>query len=167
MPIQPSVVLTPSDPNCYERALALLKEQFGSKYLIATNIMRTLSDGPMATTPRQIRTLAYELRNAQITLMNEGMYTEINTQTCIVSICKRMSNELCEKWTSLTTTNRKKHGNYLPFSKFVDCVEDEAGRLNDPVLEERHLTMNHQDINPQNHLQHLRGMLVRQPLTCL
>ena len=126
--------IDPSDPNCYERALALLKEQFGSKYLIATNIMRTLSDGPMATTPRQIRTLAYELRNAQITLTNEDMYAEINTQTCIVSVCKRMSNELREKWTSLTTTNRRKHGDYLPFSKFVDFVEDEAGRLNDPVF---------------------------------
>ena len=73
--------IDPSDPNCYERALAPLKEQFGSKYLIATNIMRTLSDGPMATTPRQIRTLAYELRNAQMTLTNEDMYPEINTQT--------------------------------------------------------------------------------------
>ena len=27
--------IDPSDPNYYERALALLKEQFGSKYLIA------------------------------------------------------------------------------------------------------------------------------------
>ena len=126
--------IDPSDPNCYERALALLKEQFGSKYLIATNIMRTLSNGPMATTPRQIRTLAYELRNAQITLTNEDMYAEINTQTCIVSVCKRMSNELRDKWTSLTTTNRRKHGDYLPFSKFVDFVEDEAWRLNDPVF---------------------------------
>ena len=93
-----------------------------------------ISDGPMVTTPRQIRTLAYELRHAQITLRTEDMYAEIDTQTCIVSICKRMSNELREKWTSLTTTNRRKHGNYLPVSKCVDFVEDEAGRLNDPLF---------------------------------
>ena len=126
--------IDPGDSRCYERALTILKEQFGSKYIIATSILSNLNNGPIAATPKQIRSLAYELKNAEVTLTNENMYSEINTQTCVVSVCKRLSKELREKWTSLTTRNQRKHGDYLSFSEFVSFVEEEAGRLNDPVF---------------------------------
>ena len=91
--------IDPGDSRCYERALTILKEQFGSKYIIATSIMSNLNNGPIAATPKQIRSLAYELKNAEVTLTNENN----NTQTCVVSVCKRLSKELREKWTSRTS----------------------------------------------------------------
>ena len=42
------------DAECYTRAMAILKENFGSKYVVGASIMRNLKHGPIATTPKDI-----------------------------------------------------------------------------------------------------------------
>ena len=127
--------IDPSTPNCYDLALDVLKKQFGSKYSVATTIMQNLRDGPSVTTPKQIRSLAYELKHAEITLKHHDMYAEINTQTCIVAVCKRLPRDLREEWIDRTLTcNQQDNDKYLPFSDFAKFIGSAADRLNDPVF---------------------------------
>ena len=126
--------IDPSTPNCYDLALDVLKKQFGSKYSVATTIMQNLRDGPSVSTPKQIRSLAYELKHAEITLKHHGMYAEINTQTCIVAVCKRLPRDLRDKWIDKTTCNQQDNDEYLPFSDFAKFIGNAADRLNDPVF---------------------------------
>ena len=40
------------DAECYTRAMAILKETFGSKYMVGASIMRNLKHGPIAMTEK-------------------------------------------------------------------------------------------------------------------
>ena len=123
-----------ADSNCYDRAIQILTKNFGSKYIICTTIVNDLKGGPMAGTSNAIRDLANELRNAEICLKREGMYGELDTQSCIVSVCKRLQRDLREKWSHRTTKRQRESSEYLTFSDFVNFIEQEADRLNDPIF---------------------------------
>ena len=62
------------------------------------------------------------------------MYAEINTQTCIVAVCKRYLRDLRDKWIDKTTCNQQDNDEYLPFSDFAKFIGNAADRLNDPVF---------------------------------
>ena len=91
-------------------------------------IVRELKSGPTATTPRGLRDLANELENAENSLRREGMYGELDTQSCIVAVCKRLQINLRNRWMKQTTDNLQAASEYLSFSDFVRFVSAEAKR---------------------------------------
>ena len=78
------------DAECYTRAMAILKENFGSKYVVGASIMRNLKHGPIATTPKDIRNLATELQNAETCLKRHNMYGELNKAAKLFKQHKRL-----------------------------------------------------------------------------
>ena len=122
------------DAECYTRAMAILKENFGSKYVVGASIMRNLKHGPIATTPKDIRNLATELQNAETCLKRHNMYGELNNQECIVAVCGRLTKDMKSKWASKTIKHQRLASEYLSFSDFVTFIANEASRLNDPIF---------------------------------
>ena len=96
--------------------------------------MQNLRDGPSISTTKKIRSLAYELKHAETTLKHHGMHAEINTQTCIVAVCKRILRDLRDEWIDKTTCNQQDNDEYLPFVDFAEFVRSVTDRLNDPVF---------------------------------
>ena len=96
--------------------------------------MRELKSGPTATTPRGLRDLTNELENAESSLRREDMYGELDTQSCIVAVCKRLQINLRISWMKRTTDNLQAESEYLSFSDFVRFVSAEAKRQNDPIF---------------------------------
>ena len=63
----------------YTRAMRILRDRFGSPHLICNSVIERLKHGHDIRTPAELRTFADDLANAEITLKNNNMYTEINT----------------------------------------------------------------------------------------
>ena len=91
---------TDSGEDGYVRAMKILRDRFGSLYIVCNSIIERLIHGPNVRSPSEIRTLADELCNAEITLRSNQMYTEIDTQNNIIQICLRLESNLRYEWRS-------------------------------------------------------------------
>ena len=78
----------------YTRAMRILRDRFGSPHLICNSVIERLKHGHDIRTPAELRTFADDLANAEITLKNNNMYTEINTQNNIIQICHRLESKI-------------------------------------------------------------------------
>ena len=83
-----------SGADGYARAMKILRDRFGSPYVVCNSVIQRLIHGPSVRSPSEIRTLADELCNAEITLRKKQMYTEIDTQNNIIQICLRLESSL-------------------------------------------------------------------------
>ena len=123
-----------NDPSCYDQAVAILKRDFGNKYVICTAVIKKLKDGSVCKTSGQLKDFANELSSAKISLEREKMYSEIDNQTAILAITKRLPVSLQNKWANKTTEHQQTSHSYLTFADFVTFVGHEALKLNDPIF---------------------------------
>ena len=119
--------------DSYVRAIKILRDRFGSPYVVCTSVIERLMNGPSVRSPSEIRTLADELSNAEITLKNNQMYNEIDTQNNIIQICLRLESSLRYEWRSRVMKDKQSTGVYLSFSDFVSFVQEHAEVVNDPL----------------------------------
>ena len=124
---------TDSGEDGYVRVMKILRDRFGSPYIVCNSIIERLIHGPNVRSPSEIRTLADELCNAEITLRSNQMYTEIDTQNNIIQICLRLESNLRYEWRSKVMKGKQSTGNYLNFSDFVKFVQEHADVVNDPL----------------------------------
>ena len=124
---------TDSGDDGYARALKILHDRFGSRYIVCNSIIERLKHGPIVRTPAELRTLSDELANAEVTLKDKKMYSEIDTQNNIVEICLRLEPCLRYKWRNQIMKNKASTGVYLDFSDFVKFVQVQADIVNDPL----------------------------------
>ena len=117
----------------YARAIKILRDRFGSPYVVCASVIERLINGPSVRSPSEIRTLADELSNAEITLKNNQMYNEIDTQNNIIQICLRLESSLRYEWRSRVMKDKQSTGVYLSFSHFVSFVQEHAEVVNDPL----------------------------------
>ena len=100
---------------------------------MCSSVIERLIHGPDVRSPSELRTLADELCNAEITLRNNQMYTEIDTQNNIIQICLRLESNLRYEWRSRVMKSKQSTGIYLSFSDFVNFVQEHADVVNDPL----------------------------------
>ena len=124
---------TDSGADGYARAMKILRDRFGSPYVVCNSVIQRLIHGPNVRSPSEIRTLADELCNAEITLRKKQMYTEIDTQNNIIQICLRLESSLRYEWRNRVMKNKQTMGVYLNFSDFVSFVQEHADVVNDPL----------------------------------
>ena len=120
----------------YTRAIKILRDRFGSPNIICNSVRTPIR------TPTDIRAFSDELANAEITLKNNKMYTEIDTQNNIIQMCLRLESNLRYKWRSRVMKHKQSTNDYPNFSEFVVFVQKQADVVNDPlygkdVLEDR------------------------------
>ena len=65
---------------------------------MCNNLVSNLKNGANVLTPAELRTFADELSNAEVTLKGNDMFTEMDTQSNIVHICRRLIPQLRYKW---------------------------------------------------------------------
>ena len=124
---------TDSGEDGYARAMNILRDRFGSPYIVCSSVIERLIHGPDVHSPSELRTLADELCNAEITLKNNKMYTEIDTQNNIIQICLRLESNLRYEWRSRVMKSKQSTGIYLSFSDFVNFVQEHADVVNNPL----------------------------------
>ena len=124
---------TDTGADGYARAMKILRDRFGSPYVVCNSVIQRLIHGPSVRSPSEIRTLADELCNAEITLRKNQMYTEIDTQNNIIQICLRLESSLRYQWRNRVMKNKQSTGVYLNFSDFVSFVQEHADVVNDPL----------------------------------
>ena len=117
----------------YTRAMKILRDRFGSPHLICNSVIERLKHGHDIRTPAELRTFADDLANAEITLKNNNMYTEIDTQNNIIQICQRLESNIRYKWRSKVMKHKQSTNNYLKFLDFVCFVQQQADVVNDPL----------------------------------
>ena len=119
--------------DAYDRARAILIQQFGSKHKICKTTITRLIDGPPVNTPSDLQTLAYELAAAEDTLKGIDMYGEMDTNMNIVKMVHRLVPRLRYKWRDLVMKEKEEKDKYLKFSDFVKFVQRQASIVNDPI----------------------------------
>ena len=119
--------------NGYTQAINILRERFGSPYIVCNSVIESLKYGPDVRCPADIRTFSDELLNAEVVLKNNNMFTEIDTQHNIIEICLRLESYLRYEWRSKVMKNKQSTGAYLRFSDFVTFVREHADVVNDPL----------------------------------
>ena len=117
----------------YTRAMKILRVRFGSPHLICNSVIERLKHGHDISTPAELRTFADDLANAEITLKNNNMYTEIDTQKNIIQICHRLESNIRYKWRSRVMKHKQSTNDYLNFTDFVCFVRQQADVVNDPL----------------------------------
>ena len=122
-----------SGADGYARAMKILRDRFGSPYVVCNSVIQRLIHGPSVRSPSEIRTLADKLCNAEITPRKKQMYTEIDTQNNIIQICLRLEPSLKYEWRNRVMKNKQSTGVYLNFSDFVSFVQEHADVVNDPL----------------------------------
>ena len=124
---------TDSGEDGYNKAMKILRERFGSPYIVCTSVIERLIGGPDVRSPSEMRTFSDELSNAEVTLKKNNMYTEIVTQNNIIQICLRLEPSLRYEWRSIVMKNKQSTGVYLKFSDFVIFVQELSDVVNDPL----------------------------------
>ena len=92
-----------------------------------------LKYGPDVRSPSELRTFSDELANAEVTLKNNNMFTEIDTQSNIMEICLRLECSLRFEWRKRVRKHKQSTGVYLSFSEFVIFMQEQADIVNDPL----------------------------------
>ena len=127
---------TQDGEQAYTRAINILRERFGSPYIVCHSIISKLKNGGPVRTPSELQTFADDLANAEVTLKGNDMFSEIDTQYNIVQICHRLQPQLRYKWRDIVMNNKRATALYLKFSDFVSFVQDRADDVNDPIYGE-------------------------------
>ena len=117
----------------YKKAMSILRERFGSPHIICNSIISSLKNGGNVRTPGELRTLADELANAEMSLKANSMFSEIDTQNNIVNISCRLHTSLRYKWRDHVMRRKRESSEYLRFSDFVNFLKEQADVVNDPI----------------------------------
>ena len=83
-----------SDDGGYDKALDILKNIFGDKYMIATSLIDNLCTGRTVHSAGERQTLSDKVCSAKLIMKSKGTYSEIDNQHNIKRICERINPHL-------------------------------------------------------------------------
>ncbi|KAJ8048397.1 hypothetical protein HOLleu_00690 [Holothuria leucospilota] len=131
--IQHCTVMDPKDGYC--NTISLLKERFGSNYIIADAwINKVTGEGAIAShDKRGIREFADDLKICHQTLDAMGHLSEVNTQKVILSIVECLPGFVRNRWIREVRLIRKKKDRVPNFVDLVEFVKDIVDEICDPV----------------------------------
>ena len=99
---------------------------------MCNNLVSKLKPGADVRPPAELRTFTDELSNTQVTLEGNDMVPEMDTQSNIVHISRRLIPQLRYKWCD-NVMKKKATSAYLTFSDFVLYMQEHADNVNDPI----------------------------------
>ena len=117
----------------YQQARDILKKRFGSDHLVSERLIRNLRYGKPVRTSEELQEIADELGNCRAILKNMSRLSEIDTQSCIVEIVKRLQPYIRNKWKRLALERRRERDSYPNFEDLVRFVEEQADEAMDPI----------------------------------
>jgi hypothetical protein len=119
----------------YDRAKAILKEQFGADYLIVQEVIRDLTsraERAMQST-EQVREFSYRLIGARDVLQEMDAMAEMDAQSTIRSLTDCLPKFAQDKWFKRQLKSKRERQSYLKFNDFVNFVDEMASDMTDPV----------------------------------
>lgn len=117
----------------YQKALDILKSNFGSKHVVTQEIIRSMTSRKSVKTPEEVRALAFELRNSLIVLTDLDALNEVNVQVILKDIIQRLPSFAQMNWDKKQLKCKREQKRYLLFTELVDFVDELNDELNDPL----------------------------------
>lgn len=117
----------------YSEAKAILERRFGNDHLIAERVIKNLKTGRTMKSSEDLQQLSDELTNAQATLSVMGKLKEVDTQSCIVEIARRLQPFMLNRWKRHVMEYKRNTTSYPDFPEFVKFVRQETDEATDPV----------------------------------
>ena len=117
----------------YLKAMEMLESRFGSSHVICEAMLSDLRAMPNAYTALDLRDMSDRLRHASVVLRAHNRYSEIDTQTFILSLCLKLKLQLRYQWRERATDGLRRSGAYPSFNDFSKFVETQAEIQNDPI----------------------------------
>ena len=117
----------------YFEAREILKRRFGNDHLISERVIQNLRSGKPIRSPDDLQQLADDLTNSHATLSSLNRLNEVDTQSSIADIGKRLQPYLWNRWKRLALDKKREQQRYPDFTDFVKFVLKEAEEMSDPV----------------------------------
>ena len=127
-----SCILIPGDAG-YHQACKILRQRFGNEHLITEHTIQSLrQEKPIRSTEDLLR-LADELVNCEMTLKQMDRLAEIDSQSCILEVVKRLQLHHQSRWKRQALEMKREYDRYPRFTDFVKFISKEAEEAADPV----------------------------------
>ena len=119
----------------YDRAKAILKEQFGAEHLIIQEVIRDLSSRAdrVMNSPEQVREFSYRLIGAREVLQEMDAMAEMDAQSTIRALAECLPKFAQNRWFEHQLKSKREKLSYLKFDDFVNFVDEVASDMTDPV----------------------------------
>ena len=119
--------------TCYETALSLLEQEYGSPQRIACAYHERLKNWPQIKTNDAAGMRSLHLFLSKCLSYQKSGKIDLNSPLTIRGIQLSLPNNLQDKWVGRVGRIRKKWAREATFVDFVEFVEEESHCLNDPV----------------------------------
>ena len=106
----------------YRKALKILEDRFGNEHLIAERFLGNIQSGKSMRSPDDIVKLADELNSCEVMLCRLGKMAELDTQSAILKIVRRLPADIIERWRRRAVASRLKSFTYPSFHEFAEFV---------------------------------------------
>ena len=116
-----------------KKALSILEQRFGNKFLIAHKIKANVCSAKPVITALELRSLADDAANAAYVLSEAGQYSELDTQHIISTVLQHVDISYRLRWRTQAVQFKAEHDGYPKFSVFVSFLNIIAEEVNDPV----------------------------------
>ena len=119
----------------YAKAWQLLKQRFGSSYVIAEAWIRKVTQGSsLRPNDREgLQDFSDDLQNCLATLEATGHLQEINCQTTLVKVVGRLPPYLQNRWKKQAMQIRRQQDRNPDIGNIAQFVLDAAEEANDPI----------------------------------
>jgi len=119
----------------YIKARALLKERYGSEFIISQAWIDTVtSEGSIKPSDgRALQEFGDNLRNCLETLQAMNCMAEINTQSTLLKIIGVLPAYLQNRWRKEVMNLKRRKGRLPMLEDVVVFTEDAAEEVNDPI----------------------------------
>ena len=118
----------------YEKARQVLRSRFGDPYVITHHVVSNLRDGKPAKSPKEIQQLADDLAGSINTLQEAGTMSEVESQTFVSSIIKRLPPRIQYSWRRNAVSVKRQTSRYPSFEQFAEFIQEEAEAETDPLF---------------------------------
>ena len=127
--------LTMEPDEGYAKAQQLLKQRFGSSYVIAEAWIKKVTQGSsMRPNDREgLQDFSDYLQNCRASLQTTGHVQELNSQSTLVKIIARLPAYLQNRWKKQAMQIRRQHDRSPNINDIARFVQDAAEEANDPV----------------------------------
>jgi len=117
----------------YEEARAILKQRFGDDFIISNHVIKNIRFGKPVKTPEELQRFCDELTRCKAVLTSMRRLQEIDTQSSVVDIVKRLQPYLRNRWKRQAMEYKRERKAYPGISELVKFVMTETEEALDPV----------------------------------
>ena len=127
-----SCVLIHGDEG-YVQARKILAHRFGNDHIIIQGAIQSLRSGKPVKSASDLLRLADELVNCEMMLRQMGRLVEVDSQSCVLEVLKRLQPYLQNRWKRRALDIKREHDCYPGFTEFVKFISREADEATDPI----------------------------------